>query len=177
MANKNLGGRPTKLTEETVNLAELYVSDCEQGLKEITVRQGLDKEGDTRWQQTAPRLPNIARLAINCRIAKSTLHEWMKPSAGDDEKKANLRKRFTDAYVHIGNLQEACLVEEGGAGRLNPAVVNRILAAKHNYRDKTDVTSNDNELKATLNLITNPTISKKIQELDDEIAKEMRENV
>jgi len=74
MAKKNLGGRPTKLTEETVNLAELYVSDCEQGLKEIMVRQGLDKEGDTRWQQTAPRLPNIARLAINCRIAKSTLH-------------------------------------------------------------------------------------------------------
>jgi hypothetical protein len=38
----------------------------------------------------------------------------------------------------VENCQEVVLVEEGGAGRLNAQVANRILAAKHSYQERTE---------------------------------------
>lgn len=146
--NGLLGGRPTKLTEEVVKAAEKYVEDCFTGLDEIIVKRGFDKDGETRWEQTAPRLPNIARLGLECRVDKSTLYEWEKPNGGsetqkDDENVAALRRRFSHCIRAVQQLQEAMIVEEGGSGRIHPRFAAFLASAKHDYAERRELSGKD----------------------------------
>jgi len=134
--------RPTKLTEETVAKAEAYVEKCIEGLQEILVSTKNLRNGETQ-DYFAPRLPNTARMAIECGIHKVTLYDWIKPHDGDDEETAKLRARFSNCVTYVDTVQEAELVEEGGAGKLNPVVVRCILAARHRYVERKDITSDD----------------------------------
>jgi hypothetical protein len=143
---KDKGGRPTKLTEELVRTAEAYAESCKTP-DEVTVRAGFTESGDTRWSQTAPKVPNLARLSIECGIDRDTTKEWRKPYAGEDEKIAKLRERFSAACRLVEATQEACCIEDGASGRLAAAVVTRILAAKHGYAETTK-----SEVKQTLEL-------------------------
>jgi hypothetical protein len=145
-----LGGCPSKLTPELIEKGEQYVTKCEEAKDEIMVRRGLDDEGKTRWEQTAPRLPNLNRLALVCGIHKQTLYRWRDGLDSDgnavekDAEYMGLLAKFRDLCTCIENLQELCLVEEGAAGRLNPAVATRIMASKHGYAERTENTTDLN---------------------------------
>jgi hypothetical protein len=106
------------------------------------VKEGF-KDGETSFEQKAPRLPNLYRLALRCKISSVTLWEWEKPNGGkeaeDDAETAALRSRFTKAASCIRDLQAAMLNEEGSAGRLNPKIAALILSAKHGYHEKREL--------------------------------------
>lgn len=144
------GGRPSKLTQELLEKAREYVLECKENKNDIQVRRGLDEHGDTRWEQTAPRLPNLNRLALVCGIHKGTLYRWRDglDSDGNEIEKEEgymaLLAEFRNLCEHIESLQELCLVEEGSAGRLNPAVATRIMATKHGYVEKIESNNNTN---------------------------------
>jgi len=132
--------------------ADEYLEDVVS--KYITIKQGFDKGGETRWEQTAPKLPNHARLAFKIGVAKDTLYEWIKPHEGDDKKMKELRASFSYCLSRVKNLQEAMLNEQGAAGVFNPAVTNRILAAHHGYRDlqSVDHTSKGEKLEGAFGI-------------------------
>jgi len=143
------GGRPTKLTEEVVRKAEKYVGECISGLDDILVKKVYSNVGMVTQELFAPRLPNPARMAMRCGIHKATMYRWLIKQNADGEKiefkdktetkKYNaLLERFCDCFAYVENCQEVVLVEEGGAGRLNAQVANRILAAKHSYQERTE---------------------------------------
>jgi hypothetical protein len=155
-------GAPTKLTEKLLENARAYVKECEDNHEEIVVRRGLDDKGEVRWEQTAPRLPNLNRLALVCEIHKGTLYRWRDGLDSDGQEipdtreYAPLLKEFRNLCARIESLQELCLVEEGGAGRLNPAVATRIMATKHGYAERTETTSDVNfrDVSDTLKKLT-----------------------
>jgi hypothetical protein len=142
---KNRGGRPTKLTQAMVDSAYEYLEEIESDY--ITVKRGMDKDGETRWEQTAPMLPNHARLAYRLGISKDTMYEWCREHEGDDDELTTLRSEFSHCLSRVKAMQEAMLNENGAAGVFNPAVSNRILAAMHGYKDKVDTTSDDKPLQ------------------------------
>lgn len=134
-----------------VDLAYKYLEDVEQ--ENIVTKQGYDKEGEASWQQTAPKLPNHARLAYILGISKQTLYNWSEPHEEDDEETKELRAKLLDCLSRVKALQEAMLSENGTAGVFNPAVTNRILAAQHGYKEKVDNTSDDKPLPAPTTIV------------------------
>ena len=168
---KNLGGRPTKLTDEMVDLAFKYLSDCS---KEWEVREvpkdivdyeypeddEVDEEGkhstkprkverqDMVEIKAKPRLANRARLAYTLMVNQETMKLWTKPHDGDDERMTQLRKRFSAVLEALDDLQESVLIERGFDGESSSQVTNRILAAKYGYKEKVDSTTDGKALPA-----------------------------
>lgn len=188
---KKKNGRPTKLNQAMVDSAYAYLAESAKDWKvyseprEIEVIKKVDedqandfptleesvskseKKGPKMFKTIMvdvlkrPRLVNHARLAVNLQVVKSTMYEWSKPHDEDDEEMIKLRESFSNCLGQIANLQETMLVEYGADGKYNSAVANRILAACHDYKDRTDVTTNGKELNSEPTELT-PDQAKKV---------------
>lgn len=136
--------RPTKLSKEVIERIDSYLKNIEK--ESIVIKRGLDEEGNTRWEQTGPKLPNHARLAVMLGVNKDTLYAWQRPRTDDTPEATALRKEFSDRLLRVKALQEAILNEQGVAGVFSAAVTNRILSSNHGYKDRNDITSDDESI-------------------------------
>jgi hypothetical protein len=124
-------GRPTKFTEGTLKDTEQYLSDCTDTYEsrvESTDGGGVATKLSYRLQV---KLPSIAGLAVNLKVARSTIYEWAKD-----------HPEFSDILERILAEQERRLIENGLSGIYNATIV-KLALGKHGYSDKsdTDITS------------------------------------
>lgn len=117
--------RPTKYSEEMINLAQEY----------------LDGAYETQWDSV---IPSASGLSEHLDIHRSTVHDW----ANDPEKPA-----FSDIFDKIQAKQERILISKGLTGDFNSAIA-KLALGKHGYHDKQDSThSNPDGSAMTLNFV------------------------
>ena len=112
-------GRPTLYSPSVLDEVGNYLRSCndEQDGKNIRVN-----------------LPKVEGLARYLSVSKDTLYEWAKRYPD-----------FSDALREVKNEQYCRLIDEGLAGRYNPAIAKLMLSANHGL---TEVSKSINELTA-----------------------------
>lgn len=98
MPDKNVGGRPTKLSPELLKQARDYVA-----------------EGDT--MSPTSLLPTIERLSILLGVHKDTLYEWEKEDKG-----------FSDVLMYLRSVQGDKLIQNSLIGRYNANISKMMLS-------------------------------------------------
>tara|TARA_Y100000593_G_C4318984_1_gene342588 strand:+ start:1565 stop:1951 length:387 start_codon:yes stop_codon:yes gene_type:complete len=104
-----MAGRPTKYTDDIVDLARMYL------------------EGG--WQEQGDAVPQIAGMALAMGVERQTLYEWAK----DDDK-----EEFSYIFTRVMALQERGLINNGLKGSFNPAIT-KMMLTKHGYSDKSEI--------------------------------------
>ena len=110
---KNKGGRPTKYKgEETIKLAEKYLSECKDNFKKKKVI-----------------LPKAEGLALYLGVSRQTLYEWAKEYPA-----------FSYILEKINQTQADKVINESLAGNYSPTIA-KLLLGKHGYKEEHDLTS------------------------------------
>lgn len=134
LEHPNLGGRPTKLTQELLDKAKSYLETC--------VDIPIEKDnGHISYVQV--NLPKVVSLARFLEINKDTVYEWCKEYEGDNEETEYLRQEFSVIVKEVEEAQEERLINNALGGLYQAKTANMMLS-KHGYSEKreTDITSN-----------------------------------
>lgn len=126
--NKNLGGRPSKFTEELVTSVETYIRGWTVG--EVSV------------------IPTLEGLALSLHVAKKTLLAWEKDEGLDPI----LRERFCNAMDEVRSRQLDLLITNGLKGTFN-STITKLMMGNHGYREKSDVTTDEKPLPTPQSVI------------------------
>jgi hypothetical protein len=92
------------------------------------------------------KVPTAARLAVNIGVGKRTLYDWAK----DDTE-------FSHTLDQLNAIQESTLIDGSLENKLN-ATISKLMLANHGYKERQDVTTNDEK-------ITNPVSQLTVDEL------------
>jgi len=108
--------------------AEAYLERC---VTEYTdyVKSSSEK-GETFQRVVKANVPSMAGLAAELKVNKSSLYEWGKK-----------HEEFSKLLGDLVEQQEAMLLEGGLSGDFSPVITKLILSARHEYREKSDVTT------------------------------------
>lgn len=124
---KDLGGRPPKFNLSMVSLAEQYA--------------------DGGWVlDVNVAIPTIEELAGLLKVSAKTVYEWLKHD--ESEPAYEGIERFISAIVSIKNQQAKIVLNGGLLGKYNPVISKLILSTNHGYKEKSDVTTDDQPLPA-----------------------------
>lgn len=115
------GGRPTDYTLELLEKATQYAH--------LAVYPAIEE----RVVQT-PTLPSVAGLALNLKVARSTIYEW-----------AKTYPEFSDILERVLSAQEDRLFYFGLNNKWNASVV-KLALGKHGYRESQDITTDGKAL-------------------------------
>ncbi len=127
-------GRPTKYDPVFVDKVEEYLAMCNDVEDEFHKTRG--DRSDTFERTLKVHLPKIEEFAIFLKVHKDTLAEWAKEHV-----------EFSAALNKIKMEQHNRLVDESLAGNYNPVIAKLMLSSNHGYREKSDMTSNDESIK------------------------------
>jgi hypothetical protein len=147
----NNGGRPSKLSEEVVVAAEGYMAWVEAN--PIIVDEG---EGKTKEK---PRLPNVERCALLCKVGSQTLRDWAEgrlpaeflTDAGRPNAQGEVFSvRLAWVLRTIKDAQKSSIVELGTAKVYDSTMARFIGSAEHDMREKTDMTTDGKAFNLTV---------------------------
>ena len=115
--------RPTKYSAELLEVAKQYLVNYEE-------------LGDV--------VPSIAGLACELKIARETIHDWVKHED---------KVEFSNTVKEIASIQERKLLSGGLSGAMN-SMITKLLLNNHGYNDKIEqnVTSTDGSLSSSLKI-------------------------
>ena len=102
-------GRPTKYTEELLEKAYDYLEN---------------------WRSYGDAIPMACGLADHLGIHRDTMYEWCK-----HEDKC----QFSDIVKTVATKQERVLINGLLSGEMNPQTGNKILSARHDYKDTSQI--------------------------------------
>lgn len=133
------GGRPAKYEgKRTVDAALAYLAECVDSFVQVPV---LNSTGDQAFDEydsgnvkyhaktvKRVRLPSVAGLAIELKVARSTVYLWAKEYP-----------EFSDILETILATQEQVTLEGGLSGEYS-AVIAKLVLGKHGYRDEHGLT-------------------------------------
>lgn len=119
----NKGGRPTKLTPEVFEKATGYLESCKE----------------TKNSEGAAELPTLAGMAVWLHVSKDSLKRW-----------AEANEEFCAMLGDIAEEQEKRLINHGLTGKYNGNLAKFILSARHEYREKSDMTTDGKALPTPL---------------------------
>lgn len=113
-----MAGRPTKLTDELVFLAEKYLDVYKSELNQV--------------------VPSIVGLCSYINVSKSTVYKWK------DESKS---QTFSDTLERIEEIQCVDLINGGLSNNFNSNIT-KLMLANHGFSDKiqNDHTSSDGSM-------------------------------
>ena len=131
---KTKKGRPTKYDPILIQKVDEYLATCNDVEDEFHKTRG--EKSDTFERTLKVHLPKIEEFARFINVHKDTLIEWAKEN--DD---------FSVALSKIKLEQHNRLVDESLAGNYNPVIAKLMLSSNHGYREKSDMTSNDESIK------------------------------
>ncbi len=94
----------------------------------------------TNWKESGDAIPSIAGLAVYLGINRDTVFDWVKHED---------KKEFSDLVAQIATSQERELLNGSLTGKLN-ASISKLILYKHNYTEKSDVTSNGETLNVNI---------------------------
>lgn len=123
------GGRPTKLTGESINDAAAYVepfrregvASATQYLQEFADAQAKDGKLWNPADNPTNHYPTIEGLALRLDVSRSTIYEW-----------AAKNKKFAKVIVRLLNRQ-AHILQNLGLIKLYDSAMARVLLTKHGY--------------------------------------------
>jgi hypothetical protein len=121
-------GRPIEFTDEYLAKAKAYLDLCTD--KRVKIGKDI---------KMRVKLPSMGGLARYLNIARSTIYEWKEISPD-----------FSDVCEQIVAEQEERLINNGLSGDYSPNLSKFILSARHEYREKSDVTTNGKDLPTPL---------------------------
>jgi DNA-packaging protein gp3 len=122
-------GRPTDYSKDILKQTEAYLAKCIDTFDGY-VRTKKANGTATEWRnRLVVKLPSVAGLAVNLKLARSTIYEWAKSHT-----------EFSDMLERILAEQEKRVLENGLSGEYN-ATIAKLVLAKHGYRDEQDITS------------------------------------
>ncbi len=126
--------RPSDYTQEMADKVKTYTDLCED--EEIQQLAGLSQKGTELYKNKINvKLPTIEGLSRYLGIHKDTVYEWEK-----------IHPEFSDALSNLRAKQGEVLINKGLSGDYNPTIAKLMLSNNHGYREKTDVTTNGNDL-------------------------------
>lgn len=181
---ENRRGRPTKLTQEMVDLAFKYLDDSSREWEdreepraadedtededgEVTTKASKHKQVMVKVKKK-PRLVNRPRLAFTLGVDEDTMLAWTKPREDDDAVMTKLREDFLGALKGIDSLMHSMLLERGFDGESSSQVTNRILAAKYGYKERVDGTSAEKPLPAPTTIVaTNEDVQRAVTAFEE----------
>ena len=131
---KTKKGRPKKYDPIFIKKVDEYLATCNDVEDEFHKTRG--EKSDTFERTLKVHLPKIEEFARFINVHKDTLVEWAKEN--DD---------FSVALSKIKLEQHNRLVDESLAGNYNPVIAKLMLSSNHGYREKSDMTSNDESIK------------------------------
>ena len=113
-------GRPTKYKPE-------FCQEADEYLKTVGKEQ--------------MHLPKIESFAIRLGVSKDSLYEW-----------AKLYPEFSDSLKKILLAQAQQLIDDGiyGGKEVNATIVKLLLQNNHGMRERTDLTTDDKEIKGVV---------------------------
>lgn len=123
--------RPTILTPELIGKASYYLDSS----KDVVIKSTSD--GTTK--ETNVDLPSIEGLALHLGIHKDTLYDW--ESKCTLENQDSLFWQISDVLTKVRNEQARRLINGGLSGTYNSTIAKLLLSSKHDYVEKSDVTS------------------------------------
>lgn len=130
---KRPAGRPTKYKEEFVDKVDEYIASCVDTVERFVKTEG---EKSTSYERIVNvKLPMIEEFASYIGVHKDTVNEWRK-----------IYPIFSVALDKITEEQKRRLIREGLAGNYNSAIAKLVLAANHDMRDKSDITTNGKDM-------------------------------
>jgi len=169
-------GRPTKLTQEMVDLAFKYLKRSSKEWEDRYEPRAADEEEEGTKSshkqimvkvKKKPRLVNRPRLAFTLGVDEDTMANWCKPHEGDSEEMKSLREQFFGALKGIDSLMHSMLLERGFDSESSSQVTNRILAAKYGYKERVDGTTQDKPLPAATTIITDESVQKAVSAFEE----------
>lgn len=127
MKPKHAGGRPPKYCPEIL----------------VKFRQYNEQAIDTKDEdgKIEVNLPSIPGLAVFLGISKETVYDW-----------ARKFEEFSELLGKMLARQEARLLNNGLGGKYNSNLAKFILSARHDYREKTDVTTDDKAISINIDI-------------------------
>lgn len=136
--------RPTKYDESLIEEGYKYLAECVTTYEDYVKSSG--EKGETYQRIVKPNVPTMPGLAVRLKVNKSTLYEWAKKNP-----------KFSDLLDDIVEKQEEMLLQGGLSGDYSPVITKLILSARHEYREKSDVTTDGKALPQPLlsNVLSN----------------------
>lgn len=130
-------GRPTKLTQEILDLSINYLKECKDEYEKV-VKQANEEKGYEMYENKYKvNLPSVAGLARYLRVGRRTIYDW---ASNDENNQDELNKEFSHILEDLLAEQEKRLLDNGLSSHYNSNIT-KLLLTKHGYTDKTDVTS------------------------------------
>jgi hypothetical protein len=130
----NNPGRPPKYRPEMCLTVDAYLAGCVTKIEDYVKSEGTNS---TSYQRIVkPNIPKLEEFAGTLGVVYTTILEWEK-----------LYPDFHKVLDQIREAQEKILIEGGLSGDFNPMITKLILSAKHGYRERSDVTSDDQALQ------------------------------
>lgn len=130
---KHPGGRPTKYHEGMPDLVYEYVDSCVD--EEDIFHKTRGEKSDTYERNWNVNFPTKEALARHIGVALSTIQEWEKN-----------HQKFSVALAYLMDKQRDQIIRGGMSGRYNSAIAKLVLAANHDMRDKSDITTNGKDM-------------------------------
>ena len=137
MAQEIENGRPSEYRVEFVEKAEEYLQHCQDSI-ERELESVNSHTGRERFERVVKvNLPTVEGFARFIGVTKQTLHNWAKEN-----------QDFFDALEKVKVEQHDRLINNGLAGTYNPTIAKLMLSSNHGYKEKQDVTSDDEKLES-----------------------------
>lgn len=128
-------GRPTLYREEFIDEVDKYLAICVDEEKEFHKTRGTNS--NTYERIVKVNLPMIEGFAEYLGVSKVSLYEW-----------EGLYKEFSNALDKIRLANHNALTRGTLSGTYNPVIAKLMLSHNHGYKEKTDVTTNDQPITA-----------------------------
>jgi hypothetical protein len=150
---KHAGGRPSSYKPEYIKeILEYFDIDSTK----IVLDKTITKNGESvKEREVSNKLPTIEGFCKKIKIAKSTLHEWVKE-----------HEEFSNAYKKCKDMQLAIWQENSLKGLYNPAFA--IFFGKNcfGWVDKQEVVSTNTNVQSSM---SDDEINKKLEELINKV--------
>lgn len=124
----NAGGRPTKYSDEMLKKVQEYLDSCVDTEGEFHKTRG--EKSDSFERTLDVNLPSALGLSLYLGVNEDTLYEWSKKHV-----------EFSEAFRRVVKEGEHRMVNNAMSGKYNPLMAKFVLSSRHEYREKTDVTS------------------------------------
>lgn len=119
-------GRPTDYSEEILEKARNYLSECTDEEVGVVKQRNEEKGYEMYENKVKVKLPSVAGLAVYLGVARSTVYLW-----------AQQHPVFSDILENILAVQEERLINNGLSGTYTPTI-SKLILTKHGYHDKVD---------------------------------------
>ena len=135
MAWQEKHGRPSKYDEGMIAKVDEYLETCVDEVE--TFHKTVGDKSNSYERVLKVNLPKIEGFAQYIDVSLFSLYKWSEES-----------QEFSEALDKIRKAQHNKLVDGAISGNYNPTIAKLMLSRNHGYKEKSDVTTNDEKIES-----------------------------